>query len=125
MARSLHILSVGYDRFLMRVRSLVLRSSGYSVEEVYSGEQAVLRAESDTIDLLLICHTIPERDQKKLIAAVQRRRRLLPILCINNREFTFPLSGCVGVENTPVELLEGVQAAVLVTRRGLLKRLGA
>jgi CheY-like chemotaxis protein len=111
MARTTHILSVGYDVTLMPLRSMVLRGSGYVVEEAYSLPKAFLRAQSDAIDILLICHTVPEGDQRKLIASVRSRRRLLPILCITNQEFAYAAEGCHSVTSSPVELLEAVVSA--------------
>jgi hypothetical protein len=50
---------VGYDPDLMIVRILILRRAGYVVEEVYERIAALSRAQSDSVDLLLICHTVP------------------------------------------------------------------
>ncbi|HKD80241.1 MAG TPA: hypothetical protein VKH81_11155 [Candidatus Angelobacter sp.] len=111
MAHTTHILSVGYDATLMPLRSMLLRGTGYVVEESYSIAKAFLRAQSDAIDLLLICHTVPENDQKKLIAFVRSVRKLLPILCITNQEFAYSADGCLSVTNSPVELLEAVISA--------------
>lgn len=111
MPQPVHILSVGYDHTLMPLRSMILRGAGYEVEEAYTMELARSRAESDSIDLLLLCHTLPEGDQKDLIASVQRSHRTPPVLCITSQEFTFPANGGVAVESSPIELLEGVRMA--------------
>src|SRR5690348_7519737 len=111
MTRPFNILSLGYDRTLIRLRSMVLRQAGYAVEEAYSIEQALARAKSDVIDLLLICHTIPASDQLKLINTVQRWRRWLPVVCVTNEEFACAVDDCVAVQNSPVELLEGARSA--------------
>jgi len=93
------------------LRSMVLRRSGYAVEEAYSLAKAFQRVQSDAIDLLSICHTIPADDQNKLIASVRAVRRLLPILCITAQEFACPADGCVTVANSPLELLYAVLLA--------------
>ena len=43
---------------------------------------------------------------------VRRVRRMLPILCISEQEFAFVAPGCEGTSSSPIELLEGVHAAV-------------
>lgn|SRR6185312_289541 len=106
-----HILSFGYDRTLMPLRSMVLRGSRYVVKEAYSLDEAFRRAKSDAIDLLLICHTVPEGEQKKLISLVRSVRRLLPILCITKQEFAYSADGCVAVTSSRVELLQAIQLA--------------
>jgi DNA-binding NtrC family response regulator len=111
---SLHILSVGYDRILMFLRSEVLRRAGYEVEEVYSIDDALSRIHAETVDLLLICHTVRKHDQEKLVAAVASTRSSLPVLCISAEEFASAISGCDPVKNTPMELLDGVRSASLL-----------
>jgi CheY-like chemotaxis protein len=108
---AIRVLSVGYDPGLMSVRSLVLRRAGYIVEEAYSLASALACAEKDSIDLLLICHTVPRGDQRRLVDTFHHWRRSLPILCITNSEYAVPAGGCKPVENTPVELLDGVRSA--------------
>lgn len=91
---------------------MVLRSGGYEVKEVHSLAKAQSLAESDMIDLMVICHTVPESDQLKLITAVRRTRRMLPILCISDQEYAFVAPGCERTSSSPMELLEGVHEAV-------------
>lgn len=73
--------------------------------------KALLRAQSDAIDLLLICHTVPGDHQRKLIASVRSVRKLLPILCITNQEFAYAADDCLSVTNSPAELLQAVMSA--------------
>ena len=112
MTRPLCILSVGYDPTLLHMRTMVLRSNGYVIKEAQSVEQAQLLAESDLIDLIVICHTVPESDQVKLITAARRARRLLPILCVTDQEFGCVARGCEAASSSPLELLESVREAV-------------
>jgi CheY-like chemotaxis protein len=111
---SLHILSVGYDRTLMFLRSEVLRRGAYEVEEAYSIDDALSRILADNIDLLLIRHTVSKDDQEKLVAAVRSMRSSLAILCVSIQELASAISGCDPVRNTPMELLEGVRSASLL-----------
>jgi DNA-binding response OmpR family regulator len=111
MAHATHILSFGYDPILLPLRSMVLRSRGYAVEEAYSLAEAFRVVQSDVIDLMLICHTVPADDQNKLIASVRSVRRLLPILCITDQEFAAFTEGCFAVTNSPLDLLDAVRLA--------------
>jgi CheY-like chemotaxis protein len=77
------LLSFGYDRTVLATRSTLLRKAGYSVEEVTRWSDAHNRAQSDVIDAVLICHTVPPNDQGVLVSAIRSHRRLLPIFFIN------------------------------------------
>lgn len=113
MDRVVQVLSVGYDRHLMLSRSLLLRNSGYEVTEAYSRHQALAFARSDATDLLLICHTVPENEQRALISAVHKQRLPIPILCMSESDFLpAPLEGSIMVSNTPAELLAEIDSAL-------------
>lgn len=62
-----HILSVGKDPTLMSSRTLLLRNAGYAVEEAFTLDKAKDLVHSYSIDVTLLCHTVPERDQRLLI----------------------------------------------------------
>jgi DNA-binding NtrC family response regulator len=111
MAHATHILSFGYDPILLPLRSMVLRRSGYVVEEAYSVAEAFRAVQSDVIDLLLICHTVPANEQNQLIASIRSVRRLLPVLCVTNQEFAHSTENCFAVTNSPMELLDAVRLA--------------
>jgi hypothetical protein len=65
---------------LLSSRSLLLRSAGYAVDEAYTVDKAISLVEADSIDAVLICHTVPRGDQQVIIAAVREKRRLSPLL---------------------------------------------
>ena len=105
-----HILSVGYDRHLMSVRSMVLRQVGYIVIEAYSLRDALHLMHSDSVDLVLICHTVPASQQDKLINAIREQRRLMPVLCITACDGSAQRE-CVNVENSPQAMIDAVRLA--------------
>jgi CheY-like chemotaxis protein len=105
------ILHVGYDDALIAMRSRVLRSAGYAVEESGSVNNAIYLVESDLIDAVLICHTIPKSEQQLLVTAVKSKRRLLPLLCLRAYSYESTIEGCTVVENEPVALLNAVRLA--------------
>jgi CheY-like chemotaxis protein len=79
-----HVLSVGTDPLLLSSRTLILRAAGYQVEEAYTVKEAIRLVETDSIDVMLICHTIAKEDQQFLISTTRRKRRLMPILCLRS-----------------------------------------
>lgn len=111
------ILSVGTDKTLMAVRTLLLSNSGYTVEEAHSIEKAICFVEADSIDVTLICHTVPQRDQRVLISAVREKRRLMPILCIRFYAYETAPRTCVAVDNEPEALLKTLKLATAPPRR--------
>ncbi|HEY6349721.1 MAG TPA: hypothetical protein VI636_09950 [Candidatus Angelobacter sp.] len=116
MACISQVLSVGHDRSLMTSRSLLLCKAGYAVEEAYSRHQALVLVDSDVIDVLLICHTVPENEKRALISAVRKQRLLIPILCISDRDFlSLPRQEYVVISNAPAELLSAIDFAVKKT----------
>ena len=100
-----HLLCVGYDRILLETRSAVLRQAGYVVHETAVLATALSQVASDSIDGLLICNSIPSREQERFIRQIINKRRLLPIICIHNNPYEQSLPGCLGAENDPAALL--------------------
>jgi len=109
---AIRVLAFGYDRMLVAVRTSVLRQSGYEVEEAFSLIEALPRAQSDSIDAILICHSVPDGEIGKLAAVVRQTRLRMPILCIRTHQYGFAPRSCVPVDNTPAAILRALQAAV-------------
>ena len=107
----LRILSVCYERKLMELRSQVLRLAGYKVDETRTLDEALRLAQTDAVDMLLICDSVPRAEQRWLISQVHEKRRLLPILCIGNQAYVSGANGCMGIEGTPAALLDAVKLA--------------
>lgn len=116
-----HILSVGNDPILMASRSLILRGAGYLVEEAYTVDKAISLVEADSIDAMLICHTIARNDQQVLISAVREKRRLMPILCLRSYAYESVPRTCTAVDNDPEVLLNRVKLATQPPARGPLR----
>jgi len=110
-----HLLSVGYDPLLMRTRSFILRQAGFTVDEAYNLNGALGLLMSDSIDAVLLCHTIPKDKQRSFISAAHRERRLLPIICIKAQDHEGNQHGCLSVGSDPDELLEAVKLAAIHT----------
>jgi len=86
--------------------SLVLRQAGFTVDEAYNLNSALGLLMSDSIDAVLLCHTIPKDKQRSFISAAHRERRLLPIICIKAQDHEGQQQDCVSVGSDPDELLE-------------------
>ena len=106
------VLTFGYDRMLVDLRSRVLRMAGYEVEEKFTLPEASVSAQSDLIDALIMCHTVPTEEREQLICVLRMTRKLMPILCIRANQYDVIPSSCVAVENSPVAMLDSVQAAI-------------
>lgn len=106
-----HILSVGNDPTLMASRTLILRGAGYFVEEAYTVDKAINLVAADSIDAMLLCHTIARSDQQVLISAVREKRRLMPILCLRSHAYESVPRTCTAVDNQPEALLHTLKLA--------------
>jgi hypothetical protein len=106
------VLTFGYDRMLVDLRSRVLRMSGYEVEEKFTLPEASAAAQSDLIDAFVMCHTVPTEERKQLVRAIRMTRKLIPILCVRSNQCDVIPSSCVSVENSPVAMVDAVKAAV-------------
>jgi len=109
--RTTRVLAFGYDRILVGVRTSVLRHSGYDVEETFSLAEALTRAQSDSIDAILICHSVPDNGVERLVTSVRKTRALMPILCMRTHPYGFAPRTCVPVENTPIAILNALKTA--------------
>ena len=112
-----HLLSVGYDPVLMQTRSLLLRQAGFTVDEAYNLHGAFARLKSDSIDAVLLCHTVPQDEQRSFIAAARQLRRLLPIICIEGKDHYAQRKSCVSVGSDPAQLLEAIKSAAIPPER--------
>ncbi len=77
------LLSVGRDPLLMRTRTVLLGEAGYSVMPSFTSRDAFQIFISCDIDLVILCHTIPQEEKSKLIASMKERNNRTPIVCIH------------------------------------------
>jgi len=112
MATAFHILSAGYDHHLLQSRSMLLRHAGFVVDEAHHLMGVLGCVKSDSIDALVLCHTIPENEQRWLISSVRKVRQLLPIICIKCSVYESPQEGCTTATNEPFDLLTVIQKAI-------------
>jgi hypothetical protein len=91
---------------------MILRQAGYVVHEASILAIALSKMESDSIDGLLICNSIPRKQQAWFVTQIMSIRRLLPILCIKNHPYEQCVLGCTGVDGEPDSLLTALGHAV-------------
>jgi DNA-binding NtrC family response regulator len=113
MAASTRILSVGHDQHLLSLRSMVLETAGFEVIEAYSVSDALRLAQSDAVDLVLLCHTVPRSEQQRVLSAIRQRRRLMPVLSVIAHDFVMPAEGCASAPAAPQQLLDALRQAAL------------
>ena len=77
------LLSVGRDPLLMRTRTALLAEAGYSVMPSFTSRDAFQIFISSAIDLVILCHTIPQEEKSKLIVSMKERNKKTPIVCIH------------------------------------------
>jgi DNA-binding response OmpR family regulator len=112
MATAFRILSAGYDHQLMQTRSMLLRHAGFVVDEAYNLKGVLGCVKSDSIDAVVLCHTIPKNEQRWLITSVRKVRRLLPIICVRASAYDSGQEGCLVSTNEPAEFLAAIGKAV-------------
>ena len=111
------LLSVGSNPELMKLRSLVLLKAGYALREAMDTTDAVKIFKAGDFDLVIICHTIPERERLALIAAVREERPSAKIIVIRKDG---ELSGKLADET--VHSLDGAEALLGTVAHALDKR---
>jgi CheY-like chemotaxis protein len=108
MARA-SILEVGHATELLRTRSLVLRSAGYEVLEERDTKHAFALAQSDQIDMVLLCHSLNRKEAAWLVRMLREERSMLPILCVVNNVTDEIPPGCWSSSSSPNELLDTLE----------------
>ncbi len=107
-----HILSVGKDPGLMSSRTLLLLNAGYAVQEAHALDKAKDLVHSDSIDITLLCHTVPEGEKRILIALVREKRSLMPVIYIRSYRHESVPRTCIGVDNEPEALLQSLKSVI-------------
>jgi len=114
---STKILSVGYERELLRLRSLLLKQS-LDLEVLEAVDLAtalrIVRGK-ERIGLVVLCHTITTAHQRMIMEMAREQHRDVQVLSILPGIFA---AGTVGspVTNDPEEFLSAVKQVLRMTR---------
>ena len=107
------ILSVGLDPQLLGSRNLVLQSAGYIAVPAYSTREAVDCFQNGDFDLVLLCQSMPAKEQDRLTGWIRASGSRIPVvlvagkLCQNN-DFAGVTAGC-----EPGALLWGIREVLI------------
>lgn len=79
------ILTISRDQSLQITRTLILQQAGYMIAAALNDKDAVGFVEGPTpLDLVLMCHSIPEPSRILLAAEIKKLKPRLPILMLYN-----------------------------------------
>lgn len=81
------VLSVGSDPVVSGTRDLVLRSAGYIVVSAISIKEAAYLFQYGDFDLVILCHTLPQKDRQRLTSLIRASGSRIPIVCVSGTEF--------------------------------------
>ena len=76
------ILNVGQVPWLLHTRTLVLRSAGYIVESTESVGDAIHHLRAGDFDLVILCHSIPKEERRRLIRLIRADGSSIPVVCV-------------------------------------------
>ena len=112
MTANTRILSVGHDHHLLALRTLVLERAGFEVIEAFCVSDALRLAQSDAVDLVLMCHSVPRAEQKLLLAGIRNHRRLMPVFCVIAHDFVM-LADSGRPTTAPLLLVDALRQAAM------------
>ena len=104
-----NIVCVGRDRELLALRAMVLRGAGFRVIEESDTTRALQLALDDSIDLVLLCHTLSSLEKSRIIYALSSTRHHLPIASVATLEHHSAPAGSVAVPSDPPRLIEAIE----------------
>ena len=87
------ILLIGEDSTLLRTRAEVLKKTGASIA-CASAHRATSLLEGERFDVIVLCHSLPQRVSMDLIGNVNRRWPAMKILMVASQaEMEYPIPG--------------------------------
>jgi CheY-like chemotaxis protein len=104
-----NILCVGRDRELLSLRAMVLRGAGFRVIEESDATRAVQLALGNSIDLLLLCHTLNSIEHTRIIHSLRAARQHMLIACVTTLEHQGAPAGAVAVPSDAPRLIEALE----------------
>lgn len=90
MKHSRTVLHLGYDSLLSEARAHVLENAGYRVLDASDVAAAQRFCRGMTVDLLIVCHSVPPEDAEAVIAETRKRRPHVPVLVVHVGGLTSP-----------------------------------
>src|SRR5205085_4328697 len=85
MTAAKSILTISRNQPLQSTRTLVLEHEGYTVSAAVSDKDAMAFVEAPgALDLVLMCHSVPESSRIFLVSEIKKLKPNLPILMLYN-----------------------------------------
>jgi CheY-like chemotaxis protein len=106
------ILSVGIDSQLLDSRQLLLQSAGYAVVSAHSAKDAVDRFLAGDFDLVLLCHSLSERERDGLACLIRASGALTPVITVATYDGQQDVFASATIECEPGQLLAGIRDAL-------------
>lgn len=106
------LLSVGCDSQLLGSRQLLLQSAGYAVVSAHSAKEAVDCFLAGDFDLVLLCHSLPERERDGVACLIRASGSLTPIITVATYEGQQDVFVSATIESEPEQLLAGIRDAL-------------
>ncbi len=116
------ILSVGLDFQLLPSRSLVLSTAGCIVVSASSLTEAIGQFQQGDFDLVLLCHSIPAKDQERLTCLIRASGSLTPVVTMADSLGQQDYFADAILDNDPDQFLAGVISVVAEARRSAKAR---
>jgi DNA-binding response OmpR family regulator len=103
------ILSVSYDQSLARTRAMLLAAAGFDVETYTDLQRALKACKNEAFDLVIIGHSIPTVERKKLLQEV-RSNCPTPVLALlrHGDAALYGADHVFDASQSPAQLLEMV-----------------
>jgi len=85
MTAAKSILTISRDQALQGTRTLILQQAGYTVSAALNDKDAMGFVKSpNALDLVLMCHSVPEASRIFLVSEIKKLKPELPILMLYN-----------------------------------------
>lgn len=108
MPSTVVILSAGRDPNLLASRNEVLRRQGHQVVVAMTSAQVVEAFFGGDFDMVLLCHTIPSDERRKIIRLVHNHAPSTPVMVVSAYEGQARDAGAIAVPNQPQDLVAAV-----------------
>ncbi|HVT98478.1 MAG TPA: response regulator [Acidobacteriaceae bacterium] len=108
------ILNVGSDATLLDTRRMILQAAGYIVESANSIDEAIERFRLGDFDLVLLCHSLSERDRRRLISLIRASGSGTPVVAVGYGpgQYSDGLADAT-LDSGPRDLISGVRNVLL------------
>ena len=103
------ILCIGRARELLSLRAMVLGGAGFHVVEERDVTRAVQLALEDSIDLVLLCHSLNSSEQSRIIHLLRAMRQNVLIASVIASDHHSAPAGSLAVPSDPLGLIDALR----------------